>query len=441
MSLYIEQLYSDDNSTATVILPPRLGQSQVRPIKGLLTSGGLSFAGSNNYSSLQDASSGGVGQGVTGAIGSLASRGNTQSGGSGVVMSDTQNIGVDSTLKTWTSSSEFQISIQLTFIASRSKMQGGTIDLINRDAVIDQQSNQVTDGIGDKVFGSIDVRQPILELLSCVYPSIPAFDATVGGEKLSFMLLAPNGYKAIRSSETGGLPAGRGLCTVIIGKHFRARNMVLQSVSPTFSKEIQTNGTPIYATVDLTFVPYRILTYDEIKSFFISNPLSKNNDNLTDLINQENFQASKVAGLLNGDLTQNIAQSLADAGKFASNAVKDIFNQAKTFVTGVKSQLQAQLGNSVTQLQSSSNNGLKALNTQFDTESKKLDTLYNTNKEKLNNDYKNSVDKLTGSDLDEKAKLDTEYQNQVSELNKAYDSTKTTLNNKYQELKKITKKP
>ena len=441
MSLFVEQLYSDDNSTATVILPPRLGQSQVRPIRGLLTSGGLTFSGSNNYSSLQDASSGGVGQGVTGAVGNLQSRGNTQAGGSGAVASDTQNIGVDSTLKTWTSSSEFQISIQLTFIASRSKMQGGTIDLINQESVIDEKSQKITDGIGDKVYGSIDVRQPILELLSCVYPSIPAFDATVGGEKLSFMLLAPNGYKAIRSSETNGLPAGRGLCTIILGKHFRARNMVLQSVTPSFSKEIQTNGTPLYATVDLSFVPYRILTYDEIKSFFISNPLSKTNDNLTDLINQENVQASKVAGLLNGDLTQNTTQSLADAGSFASNVVKDIFKQSKDYVLGSKSQLQAQLSNSVTQLQSSSNSGLKALETQFSTESKKVDSLYKTNKDKLSTDYKNSVSKLTGSDLDEKAKLETEYQKQVVELDKSYNQTKTTLNNKYSELKKITKKP
>lgn len=99
----------------------------------------------------------------------------------------------------------------------------------------------------------MDVRQKVAALLKTVYPSGPA--ASIAGVDL--FLSAPNNYKFT------GLDSASGLISLKIGRWFQAKNLLMEDVSATFSKQVTQNGYPLYAEVSCTLTPWKLLTADE----------------------------------------------------------------------------------------------------------------------------------------------------------------------------------
>lgn len=102
-----------------------------------------------------------------------------------------------------------------------------------------------------------DVRNDLLTLYSSVLP---------GGStlKAGTILAAPLGYKASGS---------KGTVTVEIGTWFRATDLVVETVTSTFSKEVVKDAsgkysTPLYATANISFRPRKAITFEEFKKYF-----------------------------------------------------------------------------------------------------------------------------------------------------------------------------
>jgi len=96
-----------------------------------------------------------------------------------------------------------------------------------------------------------DVKQEVAKLLKGVFPT--------GVDKLT----APYGYAV---DAEGNVKSGT--ISVQIGQWFYARNQILRSVDVQFSKEVLNNGLPLYASVTITFEPYRLPNADEILRYF-----------------------------------------------------------------------------------------------------------------------------------------------------------------------------
>lgn len=75
---------------------------------------------------------------------------------------------------------------------------------------------------------------------------------------------APLGYRFTGNNSRNAT----GTLTVQIGTWFRATGLLLVSESTTFSKEVNSNGHPISMKVQLTFQPFRAITYDEYLQYF-----------------------------------------------------------------------------------------------------------------------------------------------------------------------------
>lgn len=111
-----------------------------------------------------------------------------------------------------------------------------------------------------------DVRQEVLSLYSSVLP---------GGKKIGFgsILKIPLNYNP-RSN-------GKGTVTVQIGKWFRAPQLIVESVSSSFSKEVvatvDSNGkpdggsVPLYAKATINFQPMQAITYEQFRGYFLNN--------------------------------------------------------------------------------------------------------------------------------------------------------------------------
>lgn len=102
-----------------------------------------------------------------------------------------------------------------------------------------------------------NITASVTTLLKSVYPT----RALKG-----FGLAAPMGYHA---------PGGKqnplkieGTATVQIGKWFRAYGQLIKTVTPIFSKEVTKIGKPLYAAVDVSFEPWRLVTNEEVMEFF-----------------------------------------------------------------------------------------------------------------------------------------------------------------------------
>lgn len=98
-----------------------------------------------------------------------------------------------------------------------------------------------------------DVRKKALELYKTVYPT----SKTAGAATL---IVPPLQY----------LPSGlnaRGVFTVKVGKWFKAYNQVMQNVSFSFSKEVTSNGSPVYCEGEISFRPFRTVTSDTIRQY------------------------------------------------------------------------------------------------------------------------------------------------------------------------------
>lgn len=89
----------------------------------------------------------------------------------------------------------------------------------------------------------------VRDIVKSVYPR--------GGDGL---LQAPGGYNSTDGSNTW---------TLSVGSYFRASKLVLTEASGSMSKEVVSDGTPLYAEVNVTFETYQLTTEDDFSQFFL----------------------------------------------------------------------------------------------------------------------------------------------------------------------------
>jgi hypothetical protein len=104
-----------------------------------------------------------------------------------------------------------------------------------------------------------DVREDIKNLLQFVYPTIP--------QKNGIFLEAPNGYRVDRGGGDYGIIA-QGTASVFLGEWFFAPQQIITGVSYNFSTRILPNNSPLYATANVSFKPYRMIARDEYFGYF-----------------------------------------------------------------------------------------------------------------------------------------------------------------------------
>lgn len=108
---------------------------------------------------------------------------------------------------------------------------------------------------GDNVLN--DVRK----LHRAIYPTAQAVKG------INVAIKAPLGYIAATKGAGSNL-ARTGTIAIQIGKWFFAPGQLMTNVSATLSKEVISNGSPLYANVTMEFEPWRQVTADEIIKFF-----------------------------------------------------------------------------------------------------------------------------------------------------------------------------
>lgn len=98
----------------------------------------------------------------------------------------------------------------------------------------------------------IDVRENVKDLLTCVYPIIP--------DDSMLWITAPNNYDTTQKN----------LITVQIGRWWKSAPIFLMnSCNFSFSKQVLPNGRPLLARGSIDLVSYRLLSADQVNSFFI----------------------------------------------------------------------------------------------------------------------------------------------------------------------------
>ena len=59
--------------------------------------------------------------------------------------------------------------------------------------------------------------------------------------------------------------------TLRIGNWFSASDLLISSISPVvYSKEVTPDGTPLFCTMNVTFRPYKMISYKEFESYFLT---------------------------------------------------------------------------------------------------------------------------------------------------------------------------
>lgn len=106
-----------------------------------------------------------------------------------------------------------------------------------------------------------NILNDIRKLQKAMYPTS---DGIAG---INVALKAPLGYKA-SARGAGSSLARDGTVVVEIGKWFYAPGQLIKNVTATMSKEVISNGSPLYANVTIEFEPWRQVTADEIIKFF-----------------------------------------------------------------------------------------------------------------------------------------------------------------------------
>lgn len=103
-----------------------------------------------------------------------------------------------------------------------------------------------------------DIRRDVNSLMKYVLPEYSGNGV---------LLMPPGGYSVQPTSS--GSPDG--VLSLRIGTWFKAHNIMIISgaVSPLFSKEVTPAGYPLYATMQVTFTPYRAITYSDWSEFFV----------------------------------------------------------------------------------------------------------------------------------------------------------------------------
>lgn len=99
-------------------------------------------------------------------------------------------------------------------------------------------------------------------LMACVYPRY--VDTAYAGAQQQ----APLGY-GIRGADNqrNDAPSG-GTVTITRGRFFKAPNMLIQSVSSSFSQECMEDGYPLYIEANIEFIPWRTPDYETAMSWF-----------------------------------------------------------------------------------------------------------------------------------------------------------------------------
>lgn len=98
------------------------------------------------------------------------------------------------------------------------------------------------------------ITEQVQALMRTVYPT----QFGKGGE----LLAAPLGY----SPEVN---RAYGTVVIKVGEWFRAMDMVFTNVSFTFSQAATRSGAPLYAVGQITFEPYRNISYEELMQYFL----------------------------------------------------------------------------------------------------------------------------------------------------------------------------
>ena len=99
-------------------------------------------------------------------------------------------------------------------------------------------------------------------LMQCVYPKY--VDTSWAGAQQQ----APLGYGIqAADNQRNDTPSG-GTVSVQRGKFFEAHNMLINSVSSTFSQECMEDGYPLYVECNIEFIPWRTPDYETAMSWF-----------------------------------------------------------------------------------------------------------------------------------------------------------------------------
>lgn len=284
--LDIEFLLKDKNSTATVIIPKKVFRDPKqyedknnipRLIKGLLLNGSFDIGGGNTFAVPTEIGSDALAvanKSINLFSGTMASRNFSKP-----VINRQFTTGF-ANVKSWQSSEDFKFSLQLGFVSITSQQ------------------------INDTVSGTDNVLLPVLDLLSLVYP-IPL--GSNNTNNLVYEILAPAGYSppiafnpAVAGNEIEEARTVSGVVQVVLGNFMRLRNMVCESVQVNLSREIQKNGTPLFATVNLEFSCYRTMYYDDIVNLF--------NMNLNEDAVKRAREIAELQGKNSGDIINPLSQ-------------------------------------------------------------------------------------------------------------------------------------
>lgn len=112
-----------------------------------------------------------------------------------------------------------------------------------------------------------DIGRKVRSLYRTVLPS-RAINLPVAGKAALSTIRAPLGY--FPTSES----TAQGTLALQIGQWFKATNLICRSVDFTFSKEVSTDGFPLYATGTIILEPFRMITYEEFEAYFINTGFS-----------------------------------------------------------------------------------------------------------------------------------------------------------------------
>jgi hypothetical protein len=109
-----------------------------------------------------------------------------------------------------------------------------------------------------------DVRVHVQKIMAAVMP-VEGKLSSIGS-----VIQAPLKYGPQLTAKNKKLALSvEGTLTVAVGKWFRAMGQIIRSANTTYSRQVIASGLPLYATVSLTFEPYRMISYDEFKGYFV----------------------------------------------------------------------------------------------------------------------------------------------------------------------------
>jgi hypothetical protein len=104
-----------------------------------------------------------------------------------------------------------------------------------------------------------DVVEEIMKLLRYVYPQWSA-----NGKEIK----APNEYTVTSAKGSRFGVTAKGTVSISVGQMFFAPQQIITSVSYEFSQRVLPNGRPMWATAQVTFRPFRVVDYKDVKGYF-----------------------------------------------------------------------------------------------------------------------------------------------------------------------------